>query len=61
MRKLTEKIAAMLSSHSVPDLALIRYCAECEFQGRCRQKAIEVDDLSLLSGMAEVERTWYKS
>jgi predicted RecB family nuclease len=56
VRKLTGKIAAMLSSPSPPDLILNRHCAECEFQTRCRQKAIEKNDLSLLSSMTEKER-----
>ena len=54
--KLTGKIATLLSNPSPPDLVLNRHCAECEFQARCRQKAIEKDDLSLLSGMTEKER-----
>ena len=54
--KLTGKIARLLSNTSPPDLVLNRHCAECEFQTRCRQKAIEKDDLSLLSGMTEEER-----
>ena len=41
---------------SPPDLVLIPHCAECELQTRCRQKAEEKDDLSLLSGMTEKER-----
>ena len=57
VRKLTDKIGTLLASPSPPDLVLNRHCAECEFQKRCRQKAIEKDDLSLLSGMAEKERT----
>jgi predicted RecB family nuclease len=56
VRKSTEKIVALLSSHSPPDLVLNRHCVECEFRGRCRQKATEKDDLSLLSGMTEKER-----
>jgi predicted RecB family nuclease len=56
VRKLTGKIATLLSSNSPPDLILNRHCAECEFKARCRQKAIETDDLSLLSGMTEKER-----
>jgi predicted RecB family nuclease len=56
VKKLTEKIATMLSSHSAPDLALNRHCPECEYQDRCRQKAIEKDDLSLLAGMSDKER-----
>ena len=55
VRKLIKKIAALLSSSSPPDLTLNRHCAACEFQARCRQAAIEKDDLSLLSGMTEKE------
>jgi predicted RecB family nuclease len=57
VRKLTDKIGRLLGSPSPPDLVLNRHCVECEFQNRCRQKAIEKDDLSLLSGMTEKERT----
>src|SRR6266851_2329680 len=56
VRKRVEKIGALLSSPTPPDLVLNRHCAECEFQARCRQKAIETDDLSLLAGMSEKER-----
>ena len=59
--KLTKKIAAMLSTPSPPDLVLNRHCAECEFQARCRQKALEKDDLSLLSRMTEKERKKFNS
>ena len=61
VRKLTTKIATLLSGHSAPDLVLNRHCAECEFQARCRQKANEADDLSLLSGMTEKERARHRS
>jgi len=61
VRKLTGKIAAMLSSPSPPDLLLNRHCSACEFQVRCRQKAIEKDDLSLLSSMTEKERKKFNS
>jgi len=54
--KCIDRIAALLSSPTPPDLVLNRHCGECEFQSRCRQKAIEADDLSLLSGMGEKER-----
>ena len=56
VRSLNEKISALLSSNSPPELVLNRHCAECEFQNRCRQKATEKDDLSLLSGITETER-----
>lgn len=51
-----EEITTLLCSPSPPDLLLIRHCSECEFQARCRQKAVEKDDLSLLSGMTVKER-----
>jgi len=56
VQKRLEKIAALLSNPTPPDLVLNRHCAECEFQTRCGQKAIEKDDLSLLAGMSEKER-----
>ena len=59
-RKLTGKIAALLSSPSPPDLILNRHCAECEFRAGCR-KAVGKDDLSLLSGMTEKERKNFNS
>ena len=61
VRKVTGKIASLLSSHSPPDLILNRHCAECEFRARCRRKAIEKDDLSLLSSMTEKERRKFNS
>ncbi len=53
---MTEKVTALVGSASPPNLALNRHCGECEFQARCKQKAIEKDDLSLLSNMTEKER-----
>ena len=61
VRKRLEKIAALLSSSAPPDLVLNRHCGECEFQDRCRQKAIEKDDLSLLAGMSAKERQKLRS
>jgi len=58
---LVEKVAAVAASPTPPDLVLNRHCAECEFQSRCRQKAVEKDDLSLLAGMTEKERKKYHS
>src|ERR1700693_3673939 len=57
VRKRIEKIAALLAHPTPPDLVLNRHCAGCEFQARCKQKAVEKDDLSLLSNMPENERT----
>jgi predicted RecB family nuclease len=56
VQKHLEKMTVLLSSPSPPDLFLIRHCSECQFQARCRQKAAEKDDLSLLSGMTAKER-----
>src|SRR5215831_18351634 len=61
VRKCIERIAALLSKPTPPELVLNRHCGECEFQIRCRQKAMEADDLSLLSGMTEKERKKLRS
>ena len=61
VRRLAGKIGALLSPHSAPDLILNRHCGECEFQTRCRQKAVEEDDLTLLSAMTEKERARLRS
>ena len=50
------KIAAQQASNAPPPLILNKHCAECEFQARCRQLAVEKDELSLLSGLTEKER-----
>jgi predicted RecB family nuclease len=54
-RKVIGEIVLLLSRQSPPDLILNRHCAECEFQARCR-KAVDKDDLGLLSGMTGKER-----
>src|SRR6266581_3864303 len=61
VRKRFEKVAALLSSPSPPDLVLNRHCVECEFQTRCRRIALEKDDLSLLAGMSAKERQKLRS
>ena len=61
VRKTLEKLAALLSNEKPPDLVLNQHCAECEFRDRCRQKAIETDDLSLLAGMSAKERQKLRS
>ena len=55
-----EDLAVLLSSHVPPELVLNRHCGECEFRKRCMQKAKESDDLSLLSGMSEKERSKHR-
>lgn len=61
VRKRIAKISALLSGPAAPDLILNRHCPECAYRDRCRQKAIETDDLSLLSGMSERERATHRS
>jgi len=61
VRKRIEKIAAMLSNKTPPELVLNRHCTECEFRARCWPKAIEMDDLSLLAGMSANERQKLRS
>ena len=56
LRQHITKIGEFLSRPSAPSLILIPHCAECEFQTRCRQRALENDELTLLSGMTEKER-----
>jgi len=54
--KTIDEAVTLVSSNTPPDLILNRHCPACEFQARCRQKAVEKDDLSLLSSMTEKER-----
>jgi predicted RecB family nuclease len=61
VREVTAKIVTLVAGQAPPDLVLNRHCPECEFQKRCRQKAIEEDDLSLLAGISEDERIRYRS
>ena len=61
VRKLIEKIAALLPNPSPPDLVLNRHCSECEFEARCRKIAVEKDDLSLLARMTAKERQKFRS
>lgn len=55
VRKQLGKIVALSSEPSHPTLVLIRHCTECEFRDRCRPKAIEKDDLSLIPGISQKE------
>jgi predicted RecB family nuclease len=57
VKKVTDKIIALISATAPPDLILNRHCPECEFRDRCRQRAIEKDELSLLSNMLEKDRS----
>jgi predicted RecB family nuclease len=51
------QIAGLLSGTTPPDLILNRHCSKCGFRDRCRKKAQDTDELSLLSAMTEKERS----
>jgi predicted RecB family nuclease len=51
-----KKVTDLLADASPPDFILNRHCPECEFRDFCRERAVQKDDLSLLSGMTKKER-----
>ena len=55
-KAVVDKIATQQASPASPQLILNKHCSECEFQPRCRQIAVEKDELTLLSRMSEKER-----
>jgi predicted RecB family nuclease len=60
LRELTraiDKAKTLLATAVSPDLVLNRHCPECEYRDRCRAKAMEKDDLSLLAGLTDKERS----
>jgi predicted RecB family nuclease len=57
VRSLLASIAAQGASATSPPVILNKHCAECQYQARCRQIALEKDDLSLLPSVSEKERT----
>jgi predicted RecB family nuclease len=60
LRELTKaigQIRRLVAAASPPDLVLNRHCPECQFRDQCGKKAIEKDDLSLLAGLTDNERT----
>jgi predicted RecB family nuclease len=56
VNKTVGQIVNLLSSLFPPVLILNKHCPECGFQSRCRMKAVEKDDLSLLANMPDKER-----
>jgi predicted RecB family nuclease len=57
--QLLESLAELHRSNAEPTLVLNDHCPVCEFRDRCRQKAINEDNLSLLRGMDEKEMKRY--
>lgn len=56
VRSVVVEIIARQVSQIPPPPILNKHCVECEFQARCRQIAVEKDELTLLSGLTEKER-----
>jgi predicted RecB family nuclease len=55
-RSFLTKVVSQQASTAPPPLMLNRHCPVCEFQSRCREVAVEKDDLSLLANMTAKER-----
>ena len=55
-KTVVSKIAAQQANPTPPPLILNQHCAACEFKVRCRQIALEKDELSLLTSMTAKER-----
>jgi len=58
---IVQKLHSLLAARTTPDLVLIRHCRDCEFEGQCRSKAIEKDDLSLLDRFPVADRAKYNA
>ena len=56
VRLVLGSIVNQQANPATPLLALNRHCVQCDFQSRCRQIAIQKDDLSLLWTISEKER-----
>src|SRR5205085_5159042 len=56
-KSIIKRITDQQASPTPPALTLNKHCIECEFRARCHQIAVEEDELSLLSGMTEKERS----
>jgi predicted RecB family nuclease len=59
-RRSLDALRAQAESGAIPPIALNAHCPTCEFQGRCRTRAIEKDDLSLMRGISEKEANTLK-
>jgi predicted RecB family nuclease len=55
-KTLVSKIAAQQANPTPPPLILNQHCVACEFKARCRQVALEKNELSLLAHMTAKER-----
>jgi len=56
IQRVLKTIEDQQSNAGSPPVALNKHCAECEFQTRCRQDAVQKDDLSLLTTLSVKEQ-----
>ena len=56
VRHSVKQVMKQQKSRVAPPLVLNKHCPECEFRARCRQIAVEKDDLSLLANMTAKQR-----
>lgn len=56
IRKLIYQITTVISARSSPALTLNKHCPECEFHDLCNDKAIEMNELTLLAGLPGKEK-----
>lgn len=54
-KKILIEVNKIEIEHHVPSFGLNSHCRICRYQTHCRQKAIQSDDLSLISGLSKKE------
>jgi len=55
LEKAIREVKRMIDANKEVFFRLNNHCSECTFSGSCRKKAVEIDHLSLLSGISEKE------
>lgn len=55
------KLSALIENKTLPETILNKNCSECDFRFRCRQEAMEKDELTLISSINEKERKRYNN
>ncbi|MCK6598101.1 MAG: TM0106 family RecB-like putative nuclease [Bdellovibrionaceae bacterium] len=54
-KKIAGEVSKIENETNIPVFRLCSHCRVCRFQSFCRQKAIQSDDLSLISGLSKKE------
>jgi len=55
LEKAIREVKRMIDADKEAFFRLNNHCSECTFSGSCRKKAVEIDHLSLLSGISDKE------